>query len=308
VTRAGEILRDEIARSGPVRFDRFMEVALYHPECGYYRTARDPFGREGDFYTAAQLQPVFGLLVRRMVEEFLAEDRRLIELGPGRGEMEPYFAGLDYTAVRQAPDDLPAQVSGVVFSNELFDALPVRVLARDDAGWREMRVRERGGQFLWTTEESVSDEAAAWAERWAGPETERLEVCLTAARLLDELALRSRQTTLITMDYGVTARELVRFPQGTLMAYRRHQALDDVLQDPGERDITAHVNFTLLQEHGARAGWRTVRFESLAQSLLRAGERDAFAEVLGEEEKRRLQLKTLLFGMGETFRVLVQEK
>ena len=60
MTTAGELLAREIRASGPVPFRRFMEVALYHPEHGYYRRPRDPFGKRGDFFTAEQVQPVFG--------------------------------------------------------------------------------------------------------------------------------------------------------------------------------------------------------------------------------------------------------
>ena len=63
MTPLGVLIRDEILRGGPMPFRRFMELALYHPEYGYYRRARDPFGKEGDFYTAEQVQPVFGVLV-----------------------------------------------------------------------------------------------------------------------------------------------------------------------------------------------------------------------------------------------------
>jgi SAM-dependent MidA family methyltransferase len=90
------------------------------------------------------------------------------------------------------------------------------------------------------------------------------------------------------------------------MSYRRHMALEDVLSDPGGRDITAHVCFTALEGHG----FQTVRFETLARTLLDAGEADRFAAALTgpDEVRRRLQLKTLLFGMGETFRTLLQKK
>jgi SAM-dependent MidA family methyltransferase len=97
------------------------------------------------------------------------------------------------------------------------------------------------------------------------------------------------------------------------MGYRRHTAREAVLEQPGERDITAHVNFTALEETGAEQGLRTLRFETLARTLLDAGEPDQFACVLAaaderEQLRRRMQLKTLLFGMGETFRVLLQRK
>jgi SAM-dependent MidA family methyltransferase len=79
------------------------------------------------------------------------------------------------------------------------------------------------------------------------------------------------------------------------------------------RDITSHVNFSALEESGTACGLAKERFETLAQTLLTAGEADGFAAALGaggaaEELRRRMQLKTLLFGMGETFRVLLQKK
>ena len=97
------------------------------------------------------------------------------------------------------------------------------------------------------------------------------------------------------------------------MGYRRHTAREDVLAEAGLRDITSHVNFTALQERGAACGLQIERFETLALTLLAAGEADQFAHVLGtpgtaEELRRRMQLKTLLFGMGETYRVLLQRK
>src|SRR5947207_2349821 len=74
VTLLKLLLRDEIARGGPISFHRFMEVALYHPEHGYYRRAsRDPFGREGDFFTAEQVQPVFGLLIATRIRALFRE-------------------------------------------------------------------------------------------------------------------------------------------------------------------------------------------------------------------------------------------
>jgi SAM-dependent MidA family methyltransferase len=86
-----------------------------------------------------------------------------------------------------------------------------------------------------------------------------------------------------------------------------------VLAEAGLRDITAHVNFTALEESGAACGLVKQRFETLARTLLDSGEADQFASALGvagtaEELRRRMQLKTLLFGMGETFRVLLQKK
>jgi len=69
MTPLAEMLRGEIRRDGPISFARFMDMALYHPEFGYYRRPHDPFGMHGDFYTAEQLQPVFGILIAQKIRQ-----------------------------------------------------------------------------------------------------------------------------------------------------------------------------------------------------------------------------------------------
>src|SRR5262245_47390143 len=106
-----------------------MEVALYHPLHGYYRRARDPFGKQGDFFTAEQLQPVFGILIAAAIRALCREmgephDFTVVELGSGRGEMAEAFGEWQYLPV-EIGGRLPEHFSGVVFSNEFFDALPV---------------------------------------------------------------------------------------------------------------------------------------------------------------------------------------
>ncbi len=114
---------------------------------------------------------------------------------------------------------------------------------------------------------------------------------------------------LLVIDYGYTSREILRFPNGSLMSYRRHQADDDVLSQPGERDITAHVAWAWLESTAAQCGWRRRSFESLSSFLMRTGEVDQFrAALAGAPEKHTLQLKTLLFGMGESFQVMMLER
>jgi len=312
------LIRDEIARGGPVPFRRFMELALYHPEHGYYRRARDPFGRQGDFFTAEQLQPVFGILVAARIRTLFEEmgrpaDFTVIELGAGRGEMAEAFSEWSYVPV-ETGDPLPERFTGVLFSNEFFDALPVDVAVCRRGEFLERRV-DWQGTFVWTDGPAVSAPAAAYIERYLGPREEgaMVEVALDALSWLERVARSIERGFVLTIDYGFTRRESVRFEAGTLMSYHRHRALEDVLFAPGERDITAHVCFTALEEYGRARGLEPVRFESLAQTLLAAGEPDQFAAALAadneaDEARRRLQLKTLLFGMGETFRTLLQAK
>jgi SAM-dependent MidA family methyltransferase len=318
MTPAGEVLAAEIRRAGPIAFRKFMEIALYHPEHGYYRHPRDPFGRHGDFYTAEQIQPVFGILVAariRRLYELMGhpEDFAVVELGAGRREMAEAFSEWNYIPIDLDSGDLPERITGVVFSNEFFDALPVDVAIFREGEFREQLVDFDTDRFVWVTGGRPRAEAAAYLGRYyPKPEEGRwYEVHLDALEWLERIGRTLHNGWILTIDYGFTRAESIRFPTGTLMSYRRHTAREAVLADPGERDITAHVHFTALQEHGETCGLRTERFESLAQTLLAAGEADQFAAALGggdDELRRRMQLKTLLFGMGESFRVLLQSK
>ena len=317
MTAAGELLASEIRRDGPVPLGRFMEVALYHPEHGYYRRARDPFGKAGDFFTAEQLQPVFGMLVAARVRQIFRamgepRDFMVIELGAGRREMAGAFAEWNYSGVDLDQPRLPDSVYGMVFSNEFFDALPVDAATFEGGVFREQRVAFVGGRFQWQAGDPVGAEADEYLRRYYAAPQEGCwyEVGLEAMRWMERIAAMLTEGNIVTIDYGITRGESVRFPAGTLMGYHRHTAREDIFTDPGERDITAHVNFTALMERGAELGLETERFETLAQMLLAAGQADQFADVLaGEDElRRRMQLKTLLFGMGETFRVLTQKR
>lgn len=320
MTPAAGLLAAEIRRHGPIPFRRFMEVALYHPECGYYRRAPDPFGKHGDFFTAEQIQPVFGILMAARIRQLYRDmgsppDFTVVEVGAGRREMADAFAEWHYVPVDIDSGVMPQNFVGVVFSNEFFDALPVDAALYENGAFHEQRVTLADGAFCWHTGEIVGGDADRYLRRYYLPPEEGrwYEVNLAALAWLARMAAALSKGYVLTIDYGFTRAESVRFPAGTLMGYRRHTAREDVLAEAGLRDITAHVNFTALQDEGAACGLATVRFETLAQTLLAAGEADRFASALNsggaaEDLRRRMQLKTLLFGMGETFRVLLQEK
>ena len=317
--RLRDWLAAEILRDGPMPFRRFMDAALYHPVHGYYRRPRDPFGKDGDFYTAEQVQPVFGILMAARVRQLyreLGEPREftVVELGAGRGEMAEAFSGWRYVPVDIDSGELPARFTGVVFSNEFFDALPVEAAICRQGRFHRQCVAWEDGGFRWRTGGEVPAEVDRYLRRYfPSPEEDRwYEANLAALDWIRRIGRALEGGYVLTIDYGYTRAESIRFPAETLMGYRRHTARERVLEDPGEADITAHVNFTAIEESGLEAGLRTVSFGSLARMLLDAGEPDRFAAALGADPaaalRRRMQLKTLLFGMGETFRVLVQSK
>jgi SAM-dependent MidA family methyltransferase len=340
----------------PMPFRRFMEMALYDDEAGYYRRRpdgglpdkvqgaggeRDPFGVGGDFFTNSQLQPVFGRLIAQQIARWREEmggpaDFAVLELGAGRGETtevlrrrlpDARVEGLDYGA-DGLNETIPA---GVVFSNEFFDALPVHSVEKRDGGiveqfvehYVERNVEPSGGpqgQGFRFVEGPASDpRLAEYVERYAPglADGQRIEVNLAALEWLERIAARlGHGGYILTIDYGYTAGQIDggrRFPSGSLMSYVEHQASDDVLATPGSRDITAHVNFTALETRGEELGLVSQGLRTQAQFLMDIGEPDQFAEALDaateqESFRLRMQLKTLLFGLGETFEVLIQRK
>ena len=296
-------------------FERFMDLALYAPGLGYYVRGRDPFGRSGDFYTAEQLQPVFGVLIAQFVASLrkrmgFPPEFRVVEPGSGRGEMADALSEFSYTPVEALDSGLPERITGVVFANEFLDALPVGVAVRRGGAFYDRLVDVDGETFRFIDGGECRGATLEYLEHYyADAEGDSIiEVHLRGLAALDHIAA-CLDGCLLIIDYGYTAREFVRHTSGTLMSYHKHTATPDILKDPGARDITAHVPFSVMEHRLKQRGAVVERFGTLASFLLDVGEADQFSaalEAADEKEalKRRMQLKTLLFGMGETFRVL----
>ncbi len=328
MTPVADLLHEEIRATGPISFRRFMDLALYHPNHGYYTRGEDPFGREGDFYTNSQLQPVFGRFIAQQIARWrdemgLPEEFTVVELGAGRGEtLEEVGKALPSVrclAVERMEGALPQGFQGVVYSNEFFDALPVHLVERSADGLAEWLVDSRNDGFRWIERGCPAEPIVAeYVDKYAAglAEGDRIEVNLKALDQLEHIAGALHHGYILTIDYGYSTEEIAagrRFPQGSLMAYARHQAREDVLSEPGSRDITAHVNFTALEQRGEELGLQSLGLRTQAQFLFALGEADNFAAIIegateAETLQLRMQLKSLLFGMGETFRVLVQKK
>src|SRR5205814_893588 len=127
---------DEIRAHGPISFERYMELCLYHPESGYYTSpGHERFGRGGDYYTSAQLGTLFARLMSRRFHAMQAEmggDFMVLEVGPGRGDFGREIAReFRYTGIEYGDPWPQEPIRGCIFSNEFFDALPVRAFCGD---------------------------------------------------------------------------------------------------------------------------------------------------------------------------------
>ena len=316
-----EIIAGEIRSNGPLPFARFMELALYHPTLGYYSGGRQPFGKDGDFYTNAQLQPVFGRLVAQQLDRWRRElgatgRFAVLELGPGRGEtadeVRRCMPGIEWISIEHGDRWPRERLTGVVFCNEFFDALPVDVVERRDGAWVEWGVARSGQRFIW-------ERIGSCGERNGVPltgEGRRIETCDRQVEAIHQVASILERGWVVVIDYGYTRDEVERqrrFPDGSLMGYSAHFADPDVLLEPGQRDITAHVNFSALEDAAGDAGLEVQALRTQQAFLLEVGSDDEFsyalaADTRGRRTELRMQLKSLLLGLGETFRVLVMRK
>ena len=288
-----KLLARRIAAAGPISVAEYMAVALGHPRYGYY-TSRDPLGGEGDFITAPEISQMFGELIGLCCAgTWLAIGRpdpvNLVELGPGRGtlladglraatrSMPDFAAALRLHLVetspvlrerqRQALAPIRPRLRPVwhqslstvprnpllVIANEFFDALPVHQYVRTGDGWRERMVEldPDGGRLRFGSGPAVASDLPPALV--AGGDGDLAEICPDASAIAEAIGERVARDggAALIIDYGHP-----RTATGdTLQAVRRH-AFDDVLDRPGEADLTHHVDFEALARAAAAAGAR----------------------------------------------------
>lgn len=222
-----------------------------------------------------------------------------------------------------APEELEKgfRFSGLLYSNELLDAMPVHRVLMTAEGLREIYVTRDGEQFKEQLDLPSTPALDEYLERYGMPllPGQEAEISLAGLSWFEKVAAALQQGFILTVDYGYS-KEALYSPHrklGTLLCYHKHQVEDNPYQRLGEQDITTHVNFSALIERGAELGIETVWFGEQCRFLLAAGMVEEFEAIealdLSETDKmkRRLTLKRLIMpdgGMGDTFRVLVQCK
>ena len=265
-----------IERGGPIPVWRWMELCNSR-----YYGSRDPFGVEGDFTTAPEISQMFGELVGLWAADLMlrarARDAVWVELGPGRGtltrdalaamgragleppvvlvETSPALrrsqAGLVPAAAWVADvDDLPDDRPLMVVANEFFDALPVVQLERAAAGWRERVVERADDGFAVASGAGGMDPLVPEAVRRApiGSVHESSPAAVAIAQRLGERIAR-QGGAMLAIDYGYEGPAW-----GDTLQAVRHHAPADPWTEPGERDLTAHVDFAALAQALSGAG------------------------------------------------------
>jgi SAM-dependent MidA family methyltransferase len=330
-------IHQAIAQAGGwLGFDRFMAMALYEPGLGYYTNRLQKFGAMpssgSDFVTAPGMSPLFGQTLAVQVKEALAATGtdEVWEFGAGTGALALQLldnlgdAVRRYTIIdlsgtlraRQADtlllhahkvrwlDAWPDAIEGVVVGNEVLDAMPVQLLQRTRGVWHERGVVSAGEGFAW--QDRVTDLRPP--VEIEGEHDYLTEIHPQAEAFITSLAerlLAGRGGAAFFMDYGFPEAEYFH-PQrhmGTLMCHQLHQADDNPLVAVGEKDITAHVNFTGVALAGQSAGLNVLGYISQAWFLLNLGlaERMAAATLAERSQAQRLINE---HEMGELFKVI----
>ena len=266
-----------------------MEIALYHPDHGYYARGTRQVGRAGDFFTSVSIGPLFGRLLAR---RFLSWWRnagcptpwRVIEIGAHDGTLagdildeireidtgafsaleyvipEPLprlqaaqrenLAGFSNVRFTDHPGDL-APLPGIAFGNEILDALPFHVIERADNEWRECLVGWENERFIWTQGPVFPD-----GPEGDFPEAYRTEIRTCFSEFFKPLLDALNRGLLIWPDYGYDRSDYYHPDRttGTLRTFASHRAGEDPLDDPGTADITAHVDFTAAADAAASLG------------------------------------------------------
>jgi SAM-dependent MidA family methyltransferase len=321
-TQLTDVIRDHIRKNGPVSFAWFMNHALYHPLYGYYSGERTRIGRTGDFITNVSVGDLFGaILAEQFIELFgllgAPDNFKLVEQGAENAQLakdilkalstESKSSAWEYWIVEPSAKNIANQkahlgqtlipvrwipdlaslhaVAGIVFCNELLDALPCHLVEYNGKDWNEVRVEEKNGTFGFVSRPIDDQRLANRVECLPVPSVTpyRTEVNLAALDWMKSAARALPHGFILVIDYGFPSWEFYSplRTEGTLTGYYRHQRQKDLLARPGEIDITAHVDFSAIA--GA----------ALSEGCTLVGFTDQHHFMVGAAEKRLMELEQL---------------
>lgn len=339
-------IADIIRSKGPIPFEEFMGLALYQPQ-GFFGGETLRSERGGDFLTSPEVSRHFGETLATYVQmehERVGDPFVLVEVGAGSGSLlDPLLKEypVDAVAVDASPaarkklhgllgedrvfaafEEVPTPFRGVIVANELIDNLPMALAQMVDGTWRERWVGLDGKDLVFVDANPRAD-VIRWLESYAGDVSDGdwVEVQLAAAEWVNSALSALAKGSILLIDYGDTSQGLSpRRAEGTLRTYRAHHLGPHPLDEPGETDITADVNFSALESVAREFGTSTrlLRQEEflvelgLGDSLSQARYEEIVATRSGDEMKRLAlrntvtEIETLLHprGLGD-FRVLV---
>lgn len=348
------------SKDNVITYEDYMSTVLYHPENGYYMKPGEKVGKKGDFITTSNISSIFGILFARVFHMLIEQEKispYICEIGGGNGrfakavldelsdnyketyekliyliiETSPYHQALQkeilpigdkivqYENIDEAASEY-SSFNGIVFSNELFDAFPVRVIEKKDDQLFEVKVTIGDDNNLAERLSKLTDRKILGylADSEIALENgQRFEVPLAMLQYLEQLSKFIKSGVVFTIDYGYTNEEW-RQPahkEGSLRGYYKHQLIRDPLLHPGDMDLTTHIHFDSLVSYGDKLGFKQVRKMRQDEFLLAAGilsflEQNYDPNPFSEKSKRNRAIRSLIMdgSMSSMFHVVIQEK
>ncbi len=348
-------IRREIEQAeGYISFARFMELALYAPGLGYYSAGAHKFGKNGDFVTAPEISPLFAKCLAKQCQQILMALGKgdFLELGAGSGRFakdilleleqlkklpEHYFI-LEVSAdlrerqqqllQTECPhlfsrvqwlDSFPQKMSGIIFANEVLDAMPVHCFRIDEKGIKERCVAWNNDTFMWhiadPTTPELTQRIQIIQQECALNIGYESEINLMLPAWINTLADSLTRGAILFFDYGYGRREYYHPDRsmGTLMCHHQHQRHANPFAFVGLQDITAHVDFTQVAENAVDAHLSLAGYTTQASFLLGCGLMELASQSSLSEKDLYLQnqaIKTLTLPsqMGELVKVMALNK
>lgn len=308
--------------NGPISYRDYIDLVLYADHCGYYTRDRERVGRhfDRDFYTAESLGQVFANLVTTAAHDLLgaatAAQSTFIEIAaePGtdllsRLHTHPFA---DRCVIRRG-DQLRASGPVVIFANEWLDALPFHRLIFHNGQWHERGVGlHRTGTLEEVRLNTFTAEIKAIYPRLPAqaPEGYQLDLPLQAETAIAELLAQDWTGILLLFDYGKTWHALsTDCPGGTARTYRQHTQANDLLDQPGTKDITCDICWDPLIDLCEQQNLKSVTLETQESFLVQRARRTAESIInctAGSFSPEKQTLMELIHPahMGRRFQVL----
>jgi SAM-dependent MidA family methyltransferase len=334
-----------------ITYADYISAALYHPIHGYYMKEKQKIGREGDFITTSNVSTIFGETFAKWFAYIVSKTQLpkvFCEVGGGNGRFAKAFLDewhkkvktpLTYIIVESSPYHRKLQkellkdfsiiqaesvkelqpFEGMIFSNELFDALPVHVVEKEKDQLLEVMVGMDDGN-LHEVKVPLTNRAIQHflqENHFTLHEKQRMEIPLLMGNMLNEMGKVLIRGLVTTVDYGYTNEEwmLPARRNGSLRGYYHHQMIEDVLMHPGEMDITSHIHFDWLINRGERAQLHFLHKLRQDEFLLKTGILQELQEnydpnPFSEKSKKNRAIRSLIMpnGMSSSFHVCIQEK
>jgi SAM-dependent MidA family methyltransferase len=335
-----------------ISYADYMEAVLYHPQLGYYMKSKQKIGRQGDFITTSNISDIYGRIIAKWFAGICRQKNLepvFCEIGAGNGRFANAFlqeweesiqTPLTYIIVESSPYHLHLQhelikprfaitqvssleelipFEGMVFSNELFDALPVHVIEKEAGQLYEVMVGINKDSLYEVKVPLINPSIYSFLEETGLvlKDQQRMEVPLLMAGMVQDISRVLKKGLVVTADYGYTNEDWTHPARrkGSLRGYYQHKMIENILEHPGEMDLTTHIHFDWLIEKGEQAG---LNFHSKLRQdefLLKAGilkelENHYDPNPFSEVSKRNRAIRSLIMpsGISSFFHIIIQQK